>query len=324
MTRSARLDSVRLGKLLDKQYLVIARAQTLECGMTDEALRYRIRAGGLWQRLLPGVYLAMPGTPGFDQRDMAALLYAGAGSVITGPAALRRYGIKRGIKPQQGFDVDVLVPASKQPQSTGFVRIHRSVRTPGKFGTHGPIRFALAPRAVADAARELRDLREVRAVVADCVQHRWCSVAELAQELRAGPVAGSALLRQGLAEVADGVRSTAEADLLDLVREGRLPMPMLNARLFVGSALLAVADAWWPDARVVVEVDSREWHLSPEDWEKTLRRHARMSAQGILVLHFTPRQLRTEPAKVIATIRAALEAARAGGQPAVRALPAAG
>jgi very-short-patch-repair endonuclease len=99
---------------------------------------------------------------------------------------------------------------------------------------------------------------------------------------------------------------------------------MFNARLFAAGDLIAVADAWWPEAGVAAEADSREWHLSPEDWEQTLRRHARLSAHGILVLHFTPKQIRNERAHVIDTIRAALEASRAGGQPAVRALPATG
>jgi very-short-patch-repair endonuclease len=99
-------------------------------------------------------------------------------------------------------------------------------------------------------------------------------------------------------------------------------MPMFNARLYAGQVLIAVADAWWPDAAVAAEVDSREWHLSPEDWERTLRRHARLTAHGILVLHFTPKQIRTEPAQVVAAIRAALDAGRADGQPRVRVLPA--
>ena len=88
----------------------------------------------------------------------------------------------------------------------------------------------------------------------------------------------------------------------------------------VNRALLA--DAWWPEAGVAAEVDSREWHLSPADWERTLRRHARLSVHGILVLHFTPKQIRTEPAAVAAAIAAALDAARADGQPRVRVLPA--
>jgi very-short-patch-repair endonuclease len=101
-------------------------------------------------------------------------------------------------------------------------------------------------------------------------------------------------------------------------------MPMFNARLYAGDVLLAVADAWWPDAGVVAEIDSREWHLSAEDWQRTMRRHARMTAAGIRVLHFTPEQVRTAPVEVVTTLRAALDVGRAAGQPRVRALPAAG
>jgi very-short-patch-repair endonuclease len=318
MTATNKLDRGLLADLLSKQHDVIARSQAAACGMTDKALRYRIRPAGPWQRLLPGVYLARAGSPIVDQRDMAALLYAGQGSVITAFAALRRLGIRA----PRTDAVDVLVPAKQRCRSEGFVRVHHTTRIPELCCKSGRIRFTMAARAVADAARGLTELREVRAVVADCVQRGWCRVAELAEELRRGPVAGSALFRQVLAEVAEGVRSPTEADLHDLIKRGRLPVPMFNARLYAGSVLIAVADAWWPDAAVVVEVDSREWHLSPEDWERTLRRHARMTAHGILVLHFTPKQIRTQPDQVAAAIRAALEAGRAGRRSGVRALPA--
>jgi very-short-patch-repair endonuclease len=307
-------------KLLRKQYLVFTRGQVAQYGITDNALHWRSRPGGPWQRLLQGVYLACTGTPTEDQRDMAALLFAGPASALTGWAAMRRLGMRVPRIPV----VDVLVPAARQRASTGFVRVHRTTRIPQFVCDSGRIQFVLTARAVADAVRGMRDLREVRALVADSVQRGWCEIAELERELREGAVAGSALLRRALSEVADGIRSVAEGDLRDLIVSGRLPMPVFNARLFIGEVFIATVDAWWPEARVAVEVDSREWHLSPEDWEKTMLRHARMTAQGILVLHFTPNQIRRERAQVIATMRAALESTRAEGQPAVRALPARG
>ena len=114
----------------------------------------------------------------------------------------------------------------------------------------------------------------------------------------------------------------AEGDLRALIEAAGLPSPMFNARLYVGQAFTAVADAWWPEAGVAVEVDSREWHLSPEDWERTLRRNARMGRHGIIVLHFTPRRIRNEPTEVAAEIGSALQAGRARPALAVRALPA--
>jgi very-short-patch-repair endonuclease len=88
-------------------------------------------------------------------------------------------------------------------------------------------------------------------------------------------------------------------------------MPMFNARLYHHQhSLIAVVDAWWEGAGVAAEVDSREYHYNAEDWQNTMRRHDRLVAHGVLLLHFTPRQIRTEPAEVTAQIRAALEAGR--------------
>jgi len=89
-----------------------------------------------------------------------------------------------------------------------------------------------------------------------------------------------------------------------------LPDPLYNPRLFVGEEFIAKPDAWWPEAGVAVEVDSRQWHLSPADWERTMARHSRMSALGITVLHYPPRRLHAEPRVIVAEIRAALEVGR--------------
>ena len=84
-------------------------------------------------------------------------------------------------------------------------------------------------------------------------------------------------------------------------------MPMYNPSLYENGAFLGQPDAWWPKAGVVAEVDSREWHLSPEDWDRTRRRHDRMAAAGIILLHFSPNQIRREPAEVARMIKQALK-----------------
>src|SRR6266568_7613113 len=106
MPRTARLDG--LDELLGKQLSVVSRGQLLALGMTDNVMQYRVRDGGRWQVLLPGVYLGVSGVPSLAQKEMAALLYAGPGSLITGPMALMHHSIRSGA----GLDViDVLVPA---------------------------------------------------------------------------------------------------------------------------------------------------------------------------------------------------------------------
>ena len=186
----------------------------------------------------------------------------------------------------------------------------------------GAVTYAPPARAVADTVRQLADLAEIRAVVAAGVQRGKVHIWQLAEELARGPSQGSAGLRQALAEVAGGVRSAAEADLVRLVRRARLPMPLLNPRLYVGGKFLASPDAWWPDAGVAVEVDSRQWHLSPASWEQTMARHTRMSSHGIIVLHYSPSRIRSDGEQVAAEIRAALAAGRSRSLPPVAAMPA--
>jgi hypothetical protein len=288
---------------------VLSRSQALAGGLTGNALQHRLRAGGPWQRLLPGVYLTATGQPTREQLLVASLVYAGPDGLITGPAALANYRIRG---PQTRV-IDVLLPSATKRSDSGFVVVHRSSRMPGQVICDGPVRYAPPERAVADTVRAMTvtDLPAVRAVVAGAVQQNRCTIAHLAAELQAGPVRGSATLRAALAEVIDGIRSPAEADLRKLIRASQLPQPLYNAKLYLPDGVfLAQPDAWWPDHGVAAEVDSREWHLSPADWENTMARHARMSAAGIVVLHFSPRQQREQPAEVIGTIDRALHAGR--------------
>jgi hypothetical protein len=306
MAASTHFDRDALARTLGAQLDVITRRQALAAGVTRQALEHRLRRGGPWRILLPGVYVATTGTPTIVQQEMAALLHAGSGSMITGPAAIRHYRI-RGPATNR---IDVLMPASRQRQDAAFVHLLRTTRMPGRVCQSGPLRYVPAARAVADTARGLTSLRDVRAVVADAVQRGRCEIRQLHAELVAGPNIGSAFLREALTDVAEGIRSTAEGDLKDLLVKSRLPMPLFNAIVFAGDQFVAKPDAWWPELGVAVEVDSREWHTSPEDHANTLARGRRMSVHQIIVLRFTPKQIRSQPSEVIADIRRALEGAR--------------
>ena len=303
--------------VLRQQSDLITRPQALAAGLTAGALRRRLRPDGPWRVVLPGIYLAHHGDLTAGQRVIAAVLYAGRGCVITGPAALRRVGVRVPLSEP----VDVLIPATTRRLSTRCVLVHRTTRMPDKPWRLDGLRWAPPARAVADAARGNIAPRDVRALVADAVQRGRCTIQQLAAELGAGPNQRSAALRAALDEVADGIASVAEGDLRALIKKSGLPEPIYNPRLLVGDTFLAKPDAWWPDAGVACEVDSREWHLSPEGWERTQARHARMSAHGILVLHYAPRRIRSDGSGVVSELRAALAAGRQRPPLAIRAVP---
>lgn len=299
-----------LQELIRRQDSVVTRVQALQAGLSRHAITYRLRDGGPWRFLLPGVYLTLPGSPTQAQRETGALLHAGPQALITGAAALRFYEFRQ--VPRLDHEVvDVLVPSRCQRASTGCARVHRTAHMPLIWATGSAERRYVYPaRAVADAARRLTDLREVRALVGDAVQNRHCAVAQIAGELRTGGTPSGALLRKVIAEVTDGIRSAPEADLRDLIIKARMPVPLFNPRLYLpNGTFIASPDAWWPEAGVAIEVDSRQWHLAPDDWERTMVRHGNLGQYGIVTLHVTPHQLRSTPA---AFLRQAANAYQAG------------
>lgn len=293
-------EPLALQKLIRQQDSVVSRAQALGAGLSRHAIGYRLGDGGSWRVMLPGVYLTLPGVPTQAQWETGAVLYVGPHALITGAAALRFYEFRQ-IPWQDSSTVDILNPARFQRTSAGCVRVHRTWHMPPMWA-QGPSarRYACPARAVVDTARWLTDLREVRALVGDAVQNRHCAVDQLADELRAGGTPYGALLRKVIAEVADGVRSAPEAELRDLIIKARMPMPLFNPRLYLPNrTFIACPDAWWPEAGVAIEIDSRQWHLAPDDWEHTMTRHSDLGQYGIVTLHVTPHQLRTDPAPLL-------------------------
>jgi hypothetical protein len=316
MRRESEADRA-VAAVLRKQGGLITRAQVLAAGLTEAAIRHRIRPGGPWVAVLPGIYLGSNGPIAGGQREIAARLYAGPTCVLTGMAALQHQGVRVPVTDV----IDVLIPAPAKRQDVGFVRLHRTKRMPEQTFVLNGIRWAFAARAVADAARGQQDLRDARALVASAVQGGKCTVPQLAQELNAGPTNQSGRLRAVLQEVADGIGSAAEGDLRQLIKRSGLPEPMYNPDLYAGAMFLGRPDLWWKDAGVAGEVDSREWHLSPEQWEYTMARHGRMTAHGIFVLHFTPRQIRSEARRIVAEFKSAIEEGRRRPQLEIRTEP---
>jgi hypothetical protein len=311
-------DRDQLACIMRRQYDVVSRSQALECGMTRGTIAYRLAADGPWRQILPGVYLTVTGTATVEQRETAALLYAGPQSVITGPVAVRRHNLRCA-----GLNVlDVLIPADIHRKSTGFVQIQRTTRMPGTLYTTGPIRFTYLARAVADAARGMTRFSDVQALVCEAVQRGRCTLEELVAELNDGPSAGTRGYRMALAEISEGIRSGAEAQLKYLIDRSDLEQPMYNADLYtLDGVFLGRPDAWFARAGVAGEVDSREYHMGAKDYEQTTRRHNRMEAAGIHVLHWLPGTIKSEPRRVIEDLRAAIEAGHKCPPLPIRAIP---
>ncbi len=275
--------------------------------------------GGMFSRVLPGVHrVDGRGALTSEQRDHAALLYAGPQSVLTGAEVLRDYGVRAAFAPgmHELERIHTLVPHEHQRASHGFVTVERTRFMPGHRERNG-LRVAVLPRVVLDAVRRCTDESAVRAVIFEVVQRGLVAPESLDEERRRGQIRGSRFARIALEEVLAGVRSMPEADVRrEFLARGWTNL-RFNPRLHLpDGAFLACPDVY--DASgVCLEVDSREHHFAVDSWEATMRRHASMTAAGLAVLHVPPSRIRADAAGVVSEFARAVDVRRGWPSPPV-------
>jgi hypothetical protein len=198
--------------VLERQHGVITSRQIVNAGC-DHELATREVAAGRWQKPAYGVYYAFPEPPTLLQRAWCAQLVGGDTSVVSGPIACHLLGVADA----PSVMAVALVPAGCQRRGAEGYRVRRTARLPTADDSDG-VRLASAERAVVDAARLTRNLRQVRALVCAALNGKHTSYAALLAERTAEPRAGLGLLNHALADWADGARSAPEAEVADTLR----------------------------------------------------------------------------------------------------------
>jgi hypothetical protein len=305
---------------------VAAAKQLVAAGALERTVYRRCLDGGPWQNPLPGIILLFSGKPTRPQSVLAAVLLGGPGAMVTGAEACRRYGLRRGpARPRHERnpmdEVHLLVPHHRQLRSVEYVHVERTKSLPEPVIRSG-VPLAPPARACIDAARRLRTDGEIAELLSDAVQSRLCTVAELNQELEASSRRHTALPRRVLRAIAEGVRSAAEIDAKRLWRSTRLPEPMWNADIYTEHGIfLGTADCWLDDVAMVWEIESSEWHMSPEDHDRTVERAARFTAAGAVYTATKPKRIRTDRAEVARRLKATYAQAKNRPRPALYAVP---
>lgn len=308
---------VDLDPLFAQQRGLATRGQLLAAGLDDEAIRLKLRSRR-WQRVLPGMYANHTGQITLEQRRIAGSLYAPPRSQITGVSALIWHGFRH--LPDDPM-IHMLIPHATRRVSRGFVRVQRTLRLDENPHVTSHYTVCSAARAVADACRNLNHLRDVRAIVAEAVQRGLATVDALEAELALAGTSRTSLLRRAINEIRSGARSAPEVELQETLHPSKvLPTILWNPKLeaFDGTPLPS-PDGWIPNVGLALECDSREYHLNPEGWQRTMRRHNLLAEYGALVLHFTPSELRGRRRSIRAVVEHAYqERLQSGATAAIR------
>ena len=198
--------------------------------------------------------------------------------------------------------VHLLIPHSSQRTSHHFVTVERTRYLPEPVVING---LPLAPiaRAVIDDCRRGDALNDVRALVAEVVQRQRCRPEDLRNALASAATQRTALTSVALHEVAEGIRSVAEAKARVKVRRSQLPDMDWNLDLYTTDGkFIASPDGWYDDVGVALQIDSMEYHLRPALYKRTQRLLKAMTRRGILVLNIAPSDVDADPGDFIAAL----------------------
>ena len=303
--RAARLR--KFHRWVEERDSVFSRAEALDRGLT----KYDIACGlsdGRWARYLGGYLLS--GAPGSAKATVrAALMRSGPRAIATATSALGIHGfnlnLAAGVK--VGDDVAYLsVTANRHVELGPRVVLIRETDVVTSATWIDGIPLVDRDRAIVDALRFL-PADEARALLHRCLQLRWITPAGLdhwAQRLRGK--AGIRNLRAHHLDSIAGSHSQAEALCVRIFRHAKLHGWEANAAVYDAQGLIGYADFLFRGARVVVEIDGREWHVDRERFQSDRTRQNRLINADWRVLRFTWDDLVNRPDAVIAAVNRAI------------------
>ncbi|MFN0092670.1 MAG: type IV toxin-antitoxin system AbiEi family antitoxin domain-containing protein [Acidimicrobiales bacterium] len=273
-----------LRRLVERQHGVVRRDQLLEHGLSAKTID-RWLAHGRVVAEGGAVYRASGAPPTWTSRLWAAHLRHPR-AVVSHRAAARTHGLPGAATRGPLFSerIEMVLPpgCASADRSIAWRRsrldVHRDVALVGGLPVTSVVRTIADLAGVVPAA-------VLERLVDDSLTARRADIASLEAHLLIAGTAGrrgGGVLRR-IVEARDGGLALPESELerrfLALVREARLPRPVLQFRAPWLRRLDGRVDFAWPPARLVVEVNGRKGHSSPSEVERDLRRaHAARDA----------------------------------------------
>jgi very-short-patch-repair endonuclease/predicted transcriptional regulator of viral defense system len=285
-----------IAEIAARQHGVISHAQLIALGLSEGQIRYRLQIGRL-HRIERGVYAVGHEHLTRESHWTAAVLTYGDRAVLSHRPA----GALWTVAPYNGALIDVTAPTDRR--SRGRLRAHVGRLDPPDIAIENGIQVTSVARTILDLA-SIVDVRRVERALERAEKLDLFDLREIEETCRrAHGHRGLKNLRRALAlYVPDQLtRSDLERDLRDLCRQHGIEPPRMNA-IVAGYEV----DAWWPDASLIVELDSWEHHRTRAAFEADRIRDTDLKLAGFEVIRVTWRRLHDAPEQVLESIRRAL------------------
>jgi hypothetical protein len=234
-----------LGRLMAKQRGLVSRSQALEGGLGRGAIQHRLDSGE-WQRLHPGVYRMRGAPPSWEQKLMAATLWAGPESAVSHRSAAALWKL-------DGVDADGLVEVTtarpRNPDVPQGIILHRTkLLTPSDAGWLGALRVTGLPRTLIDLGAVVPDPAVVEAAMESALrrdEHLFDRMKERLETIGGNGRRGAGVLRELLAlrdPDAAPTEGMFETLIERLLRKAGIEMPVRQYEVWDGDEFIARID----------------------------------------------------------------------------------
>ena len=293
--RSADIEAM-CRSLADRQFGVVARWQLPPSPALTKALSYRACTGRLVVVHF-GVYAYGHDCLTANGHRMAAVLACGPTAVLSHRSA----GVMWELLTTRQRRIDVTVPGTSR-MSRPRIHVHRTRDLPAvEITSVDGVPITSVARTICDLAGVL-GRRPLERVIEQAHRSSLLDLVAIRHVIDRHPSRrGLRMLRALIDEYSPPplTRSELEKKFLELVTAAGLPAPLVNHRV-AGYEV----DAFWPQWRLVVELDSRAFHSDPRAFESDPIRDARLQRAHCRVLRVTWRRVTRQPRALLADIRA--------------------
>ena len=265
-------------------------------GFGEEAIKTRLAEGRL-HHLHEEVYAVGHTRLAIRAPWWAAVLAYGPGALLSHQSAAVLWGIRR----RRRGPIHVTAPCGRQGlRRRKGIWIHRCKLTPEDRTIRDGFPVTTVARTLFDLA-EVAPYEQLKGAAEGADRLKMLRLPELEQVCERGR--GRRALRpvrRLLAElgVPDEGRSPLEIRFPAFVREHHLPPPVQNVHV-----LGHEVDALWPAAKLVVELDSWEYHSHRAAFERDRARDPKLLIAGYRTIRVTHRRLDNEAAQLAEEIR---------------------
>jgi very-short-patch-repair endonuclease len=277
----------------------VVTTQQLLAVMSRKMLASHVRAGAII-RVWHGVYALSP--PDMFARLAGVDLIAGKPIVACMNTAAEMYGFGT----ERDSTVHVLDPGVRM-RPVAELMVHQRLGAPLKR-VGGRLATAPAWTAV-EVARTLRRPR-VLAILDSALHCGACTREEVQSAMREQKGRRGIVKVRDLLPYADSrAESAMESEARLVFIDGGLPLPELQYEIVDRCGKLWRVDFAWPDAMLVVEYDSVEWHANPDAFKHDRLKTSRLQDCGWSVMPITVEDVRRRPSELVTRINRHLASA---------------